>query len=474
LIKDRGKGIEVKIKYKYIEQPNGRFTILDVPIFSAFSREKEDGSIVKAEIKDLKKAIQLFNLRKEKGYYPTIHRLHQDLESNEEREHLGYLDNLNLKDGLVYGDLVEISEETINEIKNYKLGNRSPEYIPDEPEIVSLALLESKPPHNKFPLLVLEDSPTFLEKESINFMFQGRIEQFNERSKNMAKKKDQGCKADAIQLEEEYEDLEETIEDEENKEQFADEDIAADPQNVKDEEDSMQEDIAIDKQIVTILKKQGVILENIAAGCERLGKFLDVMESEDEYEGEEDEEQLSEDIEEEDLENEEEDEEMEDKKLSSDKASSVALSQQFKYMNKAILQLNDELKDIKKERKINQFNQQLRSLCDANPSISFSAEKRHMEQLSDSRSKMAHLNYLKTNAERFSANGTPRRIAGSVNIEQFSNESPRVQAVARQAKIDYRDSVNQRDIAAAQQFKQTWKSEKSYVEKMVQLAKASK
>lgn len=151
----RGQGLENVKEFDWVKQPNGRYTIFDVPIFGTFKDDKR-GAV---EIEDLQHVISSFNENKgENFHYPRIHVGHH--EKLENRPGAGYLDNLALKGDTVFADLVEITPDIFEQIiREMKFPYVSAEYNPDKKQITSLALLESQSPYFKYPLLVLAQEP---------------------------------------------------------------------------------------------------------------------------------------------------------------------------------------------------------------------------------------------------------------------------------------------------------------------------
>ena len=151
----RGQGLENVKEFDWVKQPNGRYTIFDVPIFGTFKDDKR-GAV---EIEDLQHVISSFNENKgENFHYPRIHVGHH--EKLENRPGAGYLDNLILKGDTIFADLVEITPDIFEQIiREMKFPYVSAEYNPDKKQITSLALLESQSPYFKYPLLALAQEP---------------------------------------------------------------------------------------------------------------------------------------------------------------------------------------------------------------------------------------------------------------------------------------------------------------------------
>lgn len=152
----RGQGLEHTQEYQWLKQPNGRYTVFDVPIFAMFQDEKRG----EVNQQDLSAVIHNFQDDKLKNFrYPRIHIGHH--EGNENRPGAGYLDNMRLQNETVFADLVEVTPEVFQAIRNkMKFPYVSAEYHPEKQKILSLALLESQSPYFSFPLLKLEDRQT--------------------------------------------------------------------------------------------------------------------------------------------------------------------------------------------------------------------------------------------------------------------------------------------------------------------------
>ena len=413
----RGKGLDITTKYKWIKQPNGRFTIFDVPIFKPYLTED-----VKVEEADLKDSIQAFELKKEGGYYPSIHLQHQELTDNSECQHLGFLDNIHLdEESVMIADLVELDEETLQDIQNLKRAYRSLEFNPQKNEIVSLALMTSKPPHYKFPLLALKDEAED-DIYNLNFASHKRVLQFKERNKDFVF---EGENMDPIEGEEKKEKVE-----------------APEEFDVKDS-----------------------ILEMLKQAAETNSLLKSLIEKFEVQAKEE-----NEDVEKE----EDKKDKVEGKaKLNSETPSSIAM----KEMNSLILQMKEEMRSIKEDKAVSQFSEQLKQICNENPGIDYASHEKQLLQFSGDDNKKRFLDHVKVTALQFSSNTPGRLLAGvPANLPnkkdvtaQFSDRSALVQATARQAVIDYRDTCNQLNANAVDRFKKTWKSEEDYVKAQVNL-----
>lgn len=148
----RGQGLDHTKQYQWVKQPNGRFTVFNVPIFATFQDEKRG----EVNEDDLANVLHNFQMDKLKNFrYPRVHIGHHD--GNGNQPGAGYLDNLKLEDNMIFADLVEITPDVFQAIRGkMKFPYVSAEYHPDKKKILSLALLESQAPFFDFPLLKLD------------------------------------------------------------------------------------------------------------------------------------------------------------------------------------------------------------------------------------------------------------------------------------------------------------------------------
>jgi len=465
----RGEGINITQKYKWIKQPNDKYTIFDVPIFQTFKKGQ-----FSASIKDLQQSILKFEDRKEGGYYPSIHLQHQELEDNSECQNVGFLDNIHIKDdGLMYADLAELDEETLKDIKNLKRPYRSVEYDPIKNDVVSLALMTSKPPYNKYSMLAVEDEPLEMGGEYMNFSEKREVLQFLER-RNRIIGDDRMKPEDTEQFEDE--ETEEAAEDEEM------EDEGEEPE-METEEEQEEEDFSI--------KHCKDVLDQVVAQSQKNGQLLEALV--DALNSDEDDEDEDYEDEDEDMEDEDEDEE-DDEKLNSETPSSVAMGDrsmrknganaQLKAMNKLLVQMSQyqkkqdkEIAQMKETRSTNQFSAQLKAICQENPNIDYSSHNTMLMQFSGTKNKKLYLKQVKNTGLQFSSDtpgrllaGVPKNLKNRKNVLlRFSNRSQLVQNTARQAGVDYKATCNQMNTESAAKFKRTWPTENSYIQAKVNL-----
>ena len=442
---ERGKGIQVKVKYRWCKQPNGRYTIFDVPVFSAFKRDDEDekgNKIVRsAGPKELKKILSNFFERKEKGYYPPIHVGHQDLMGVSNAPGAGYMDNLQKKNNDILADLTELNQETLERFHKKNFLGCSCEYKPGK--IEGLALLETKPPFFKFPLIALEEKPSEMSEESIQmFSDRTKIIQFSEGEKLEEEKKEyEGEESQAAPEEEAGEDTQ---------------------QYCKKHMSQYQENQG----------QMGAVLEKMSATLDKISDFL--------FQGEGEEAPMEDEA---TMEGEEEIESNNPESLAMSAptkgqmqfASKLdkKLSQMMDFQREHAKTVNAEIAAIKGIRETSQFEDKLKSICQmSNDRVDYESHRVMLQQFADAKSKQGFLDYVENNAMQFGDNqsgailsAVKRENLSTKNyMQQFADKNPRVKAIAKKAQQDWRDTTHQSNYLAAEKFKKRWPSEEKYVQ----------
>lgn len=147
--------------YEAHQNPNGTWTILDVPFFSAHTDERG----AEPETYDagwLTDAVKLAQAREQgDGYLAPLHIQHHKPGSND----VQFAGKIRLRDvkallyegrptPTIFGDLVEVPDDVYQEIKQGALPYRSVEiHGPDRPEILSLALLDHEVPYFRYSVM---------------------------------------------------------------------------------------------------------------------------------------------------------------------------------------------------------------------------------------------------------------------------------------------------------------------------------
>ena len=466
---ERGKGLKFKTRYKYCKQPNGMFTIFDVPIFSTFTRVVKGKSggpfTVKVTPRELQEAVNRFEeLREERGYYPAIHEMHQELDSPNERRHIGYIDNLSLRGQDIYCDLCEIDEKDIERIKNLKLGYRSAEYDPSEKAIESLALLSTKPPHFHYPLLALEDEAITNDREYILLTSQKRVLQFQKRSETLnfnlsqeERKKMYEEEKDKMVEDSEKEQLCGKPPKMQMQDEFLDQEVT---------EETMQEDVEQDKGINEKLDKLIPMMEKIA---QNLNKLMGFLEAENEQMGDEK-------------------DDIEDESMGSEAPSSVAMGGNKKMLiqfNKKLDRLQAEnnflIKEIvqmKNKKSIDQFSKRLYALCEER-GLDYNSNREIMLQFSSDKDKSLYLKSLDSHTMQFQSEVPGMILEGFSSVasnnsdymKDFQGQGREVMQFAKEKRAEYRENVNQFNHIESERFRKIHGSEKDYVTSEVELMK---
>ena len=150
-------------KYSWGSLPNGKYAIVDVPVFQVFS-DTQHGTV---DQKSAQEILQNFEKDKSHGYFPRVFVGHHPDNSAENRPGAGFLNNLRFDGKFFWADIVEVPDEVFKEIQALKYPYRSVEYNDEKKKITGLALLESQPPFFAYPILYLEKSEN-LNKFQLN------------------------------------------------------------------------------------------------------------------------------------------------------------------------------------------------------------------------------------------------------------------------------------------------------------------
>ena len=139
------------IKYKWrtqITSGTSRYQIYSIPILTLDEERK-------ITPETLFSAVQCFQKDREQGYLPRVFLGHHVKVINDEREGVGFLDNLTIRDNVIYADLAGITENGWYQIRTGAYSYVSVELYKNE--ILGLALLSSSQPYFKFPPILLEE-----------------------------------------------------------------------------------------------------------------------------------------------------------------------------------------------------------------------------------------------------------------------------------------------------------------------------
>lgn len=137
--------------FKIEHEGDGFYTIRDVPIF-----EMHNDRGFPCDETWMANAIENHQKYKKEGWRPTIILGHNI--KGQEKEAIGFLDNLVLKGKRLYADLTRIPRMVKEKIIQNAYPSRSVEVLPQSKRIVSLALLGGTTPHFALPQMVYENN----------------------------------------------------------------------------------------------------------------------------------------------------------------------------------------------------------------------------------------------------------------------------------------------------------------------------
>jgi len=139
-------------KYKWIKLPNGKFAVLELPVFQIFS-DKEHGEVNESKAREI---IENFKSDSKMGFYPRVFVGHHADGGTENHEGAGFLDDLKFDGKIFWANLVEIPPKIFKEMQGTRWPYRSVEYNDEKKKITGMALLESQCPYFQFPIMALE------------------------------------------------------------------------------------------------------------------------------------------------------------------------------------------------------------------------------------------------------------------------------------------------------------------------------
>jgi len=425
----RGQGLEIKKRYRWCQQPNNRLCIFDVPIFATFSDEHK-GTVDKA---GLVKIVAQFTTDKVSGFYPRVHLKHQD-NGTENAPGVGFLDNLYIDGNIIYGDLVEILPEYAKMLTGSgpsRLPGRSVEYLPEESRIEGLALLESRSPFFRFPILALEKDP--LESKA--------LQQFEKRrGKKLAFFKKKNIT-------------------------FQDQD--SDPNDINNDPASESE---AEEQNFCNMQGEGGMEAKMEQLLSVMTQLLEAVNGEDEGEPEDD--GIGEELEED-----------EENVVSSEKPSSVAMQ-----ANPALRVLDGQLKQILKfqgciSKRLEglegkqagvSYTEKLRAICCTSETLDFNGLSSHLDKFSTTKDKDNFLIFVEAQAEQYGSHpamnmlsGVDRqKIAGKKNkmVQKYHDAQHKTQMIAGRAAQDYAETIGQSNRGKGEKFQSIWPDMEKFVD----------
>lgn len=452
-----GEGINIKKRYSWAQQPNGRFSIFDVEVFK-FYEDPQRGRVGEEEGKEIES--NFYRLKKE-GVYPRLIIGHNPDGSTDNRPGAGYVDNLHFEGDTLYADFVEIPQEIFTEISDLKYPDRSVEYNPEKKRVMRVALLESQPGYFDFPLLATEKEPgrgnlpklgisneaLLSPREYSIFMadraikFQSRVQIMGGKTKKFCKfcNKYASCKgAQSFECGKD-EDEEEIIKMDDNMQP------PATPSGVPDQPATPTPDVTpptaaagdVPPWARELIKSIGDIKEVLRMLIETDTEVHEGMESE----GEEAEEEGA----------------KEDKS----KASSVAM-QKYQSLEKRITFL-----EISKNTE--KFQGRLKAICER-AGYDFNERYQMLQKFQGDDAKRAFLDVLEADSMKPQQHVVTSLLQNNVRFSsdeitrRYQADSPQVLAVARRAFQDYSDTVNQKNRREATKFQALWPKAEDFMD----------
>lgn len=155
-------------EYKTDSNSDGSINIRDLEIFKLTKRGNKN-----YDQNWFKKAQKYFEAEKIDEYLPPAFVGHGEI-PGKETEAIGFLDNLKLKDQIVYADILKVSTSVFKLFKDRKYPNRSVELHPKTGQIMGLAFLGKTRPFHKLPLMEFRDEE--IETEVVDFQENELIE----------------------------------------------------------------------------------------------------------------------------------------------------------------------------------------------------------------------------------------------------------------------------------------------------------
>lgn len=428
-----------KERYRWSQQPNGRYTIYDVPIFSVYA-DDEKGT---ADTRDLDEIVSTFRRQREDGYYPRLHLGHQKRGKTEVVEGkprhvpdvsnapgIGYLDQVHRDGDILRADFVEISPENFERFREGDFPGRSIELHPTENLIEGVAILESRPPFFRFPVLFLEPEATEGAETDEYYSVRHEAIIFQEENMNLMDMKGGGA-GDEI------------------------------PEAIPPENDKLHQCYQ------DSLESSGQVNQKLDKLVELISALLGAEEREAEAEGYQDEEMG-------DMVPPAEGEEDEEG-VRSDKPEPVAMQSKSGEMAR----LYQRIAVLEGRKDEESHLSRLRKICDENPSVDFEWHKEKLLQFQGSCRKN-FLDFVEESAsESWSSEHPAKQFARSgearlSSIEDTFRQRPaHVREIVKRAARDYRDTVTQKNRRNAELFQKQWGSQEQFVAKMADLEEAA-
>jgi hypothetical protein len=131
-----------------IIENKGKYTFAKVPIFAEHERDTGNDVFI-CDKNWMERCVEKMKSMYRNGFSPRVIIGHNDPESYDEKPNVGFLENFfyDYGSGTLYADLVDITKEVAESIKNNIYPGRSVEVHPEDYKITALALLGSNCPY---------------------------------------------------------------------------------------------------------------------------------------------------------------------------------------------------------------------------------------------------------------------------------------------------------------------------------------
>lgn len=407
------------IRRDWLKQPDGLYTILEVPIFGVY--KDPTGKRGQAGPKELVKTIENFEKDRDERYrYPRLHQEHHS-PFNKHQRGLGFLDNLRIKGELIFADLVNLTLETLERIKKLELPYLSAEYDDKQCKIGSLAMLSTENSFFPLPILALNEKPLELAP------FQAKMfsVSWNDRNERLLKFSEKKNMPDDIKPEgETKENPEETT--------------------VEQTVESQSEEMSLLKEIAAGIK---ALQEAITGGA--FQKDLDSFK----------------------------DKEKKDEPVSSESVPfSGEIQKQFSAMSNMISALTKEIAELKDQNSLSAQERELKAFCEETPGLEFGQQLEMLKQFSSEKDRAVYIGGLKTMAVKYPNTITPvtefaSHFKATPNDEILKEymDNPRELGFAREAMKKYREIIGFHDERVAKQFAAINPDIKKFVKNCVEM-----
>ena len=404
--------MDLKKKYAWSKLNNGLYVIYDVETIRTFSDVKR-GNLDMTKLQDLKRGL---DKQEQAGQWIPVFFGHH--ESYENHQLSGFLDDFRIIQDVLYCNIVNISEESFQEIKAGKWPYRSPEYNVEANRLTGLALCASQVSYFIFPMFFLEDE----EKKEIDLF------SINRKSEKILK----FCACEGAKKMEEKDGIEQPEKDKE----FV-------PGN---------ESVA---KMKCAMEESGGKLDQILQSIDRLAASIEKLLSMESEEQEGDTEELPES----------------DIEADGEKNSSSVAFQLRQFERK----MDTRIKKLEEGNLASSYEKEILNFCDSANVPNSDLLIGQLKKFSTDKDKKAFVDFLK-DTDRFSSH----RLSGLANypqatsdnvLQKYANSSPQEKKLAQKAYRAYQDTLLIPDQGAVRKFTAIWPDPERWVANCIEESK---